>query len=254
MEFYHTGTTAVRNALILMKFVLLAAALAGTRTALADDGIPTPFEASYSLSLMGTQFASMRRSFTRLPGGEYFYLSETNTIGLASLLYKDRIVEQSTWQLDNGKIKPVQYSYDRSGGKKLRKVTIEFDWNTGTISTSVNGDAWHMPVRDNIMDKLLYQLAIMHDLLQGKKNIDYVIADGGKIKTYHFEFLGEEQLKTPLGEFMTLKLERHKPNTRNKTTLWCAQILNYLPVKVENIEKNGRKTTAIIESVTGMPF
>lgn len=254
MEFYHTATTVVRNALILMKFVVLAATLACTRTPLAADGIPSAFEASYSLSLMGTKFAFMRRSFTQLPGGEYFYLSETNTTGLASLLYKDRIVEQSTWLLDDGKIKPVQYSYDRSGGKKLRKVTIDFDWNTGMISTSVNGDAWQMPVRDNIMDKLLYQLAIMHDLVQGRKNIDYVIADGGKIKAYHFEFLGEEQLKTPLGKFKTLKLERHKPNSRNKTTLWCAQILNYLPVKVENIETNGRKTTAIIESLTGIPF
>ena len=240
--------------LILMKFILLAAGLAGTHARPAADGIPTPFEASYSLRVMGTKFASMKRSFSYLPSGEYSYLSETNTTGLASLLYKDKIVEQSTWLLENGKIKPVQYSYDRSGGKKLRKVTIAFDWNSGMIYTSVNGDAWHMPVRDNIMDKLLYQLAIMHDLVQGRKNIDYAIADGGKIKTYHFEFLGEEQLDTPLGEFKTLKLERHKPNSRDKTTLWCAENLNYLPVKVENIEKDGRKTTAIIESLTGITY
>lgn len=242
------------NMLILIKFILFVVGLAVTHATLAGDAIPTPFEASYSLRVMGTKFASMKRSFSRLPSGEYFYLSETNTTGLASLLYKDTIVEQSTWLLDNGKIKPVQYSYDRSGGKKIRKVTIEFDWVSGMISTSVNGAAWHMPVRENIMDKLLYQLAIMHDLVQGRKNIDYVIADGGKIKTYHFEFLGEEQLDTALGVFKTLKLERHKPNSRDKTTLWCAQALNYLPVKVENIEKNGRKTTAIIESLSGIPF
>lgn len=254
MEFYHSGTVLVRNTLILMKFILLVAGLAGASPAFAVDGIPVPFKASYSLSIMGTKFALMKRSFTRLSGGEYSYLSETNTTGLAALLYKDRIVEQSTWLLDNGKIKPIQYSYDRSGGKKIRKVTIAFNWNSGMISTSVNGDAWHMPVRDNIMDKLLYQIAIMHDLELGRKNIDYTIADGGKIKTYHFDLLGEERLDTPLGEFKTLKLIRHKPNSKDKTTLWCADTLNYLPVRVENIEKNGRKTTAVIESLTGMGF
>lgn len=240
--------------LILMKFVLLAAGLFTARAPLAADSIPVPFKASYSLSFMGTQFALMKRSFSRLPDGEYSYLSETNTTGLASLLYKDKVVEQSTWRLDKGKIKPVQYLYDRSGGKKTRKVTVEFNWTSGMISTSVNGDAWHMPVRPNILDKLSYQLAIMHDLLEGRKNIDYTIADGGKIKTYHFKLLGEERLDTPLGKFKTLKLERHKPNTLDRTTLWCAQALNYLPVKVENIEKNGRKTTAMIESLTGFRF
>lgn len=254
MEFYHTAAAMGRNLLILMKFVVLATGLAGFRAAAGADAIPMPFEASYTLSVMGTRFALMKRSFTRLPDGKYFYLSETNTTGLASLLYKDKVVEESSGLLNNGKITPMQYRYDRSGGKKTRKVTIDFDWNNGIISTSVNGNAWRMKVRDNIMDKLLYQLVIMHDLVQGRKNISYIIADGGKIKNYHFQTLGEERLDTPLGEFQTLKLERHKPNASGRTTLWCAQNLNYLPVKVENVEKNGRKTTAMIQSLTGIQF
>ena len=203
MKFYHSALVPA----LLMKIILLASGLAGTGGAWAADGIPKPFEANYSLRVMGTKFALMKRSFSRLPDGAYIYLSETNTTGLASLLYKDKVIERSTWLFENGQIKPVEYSYDRSGGKKKRNVTIEFNWNSGMISTSVNGDAWHMPVRDNILDKLVYQLAIMHDLVNGRKNIDYTIADGGKVKIYHFDLLGEEDLRTPLGEFKTLKLE-----------------------------------------------
>lgn len=250
MKFYHSAFVPA----LLMKIILPAAVLAGPGVASATDGIPQPFEAKYSLRVMGTKFALMKRSFSQLPSGAYIYQSETNTTGLASLLYKDKVIERSTWVFENGQIKPVEYSYDRSGGKKKRNVTIEFDWNTGMISTSVNGDAWHMPVRDNIMDKLVYQLAIMHDLVNGRKSIDYTIADGGKIKNYHFKLLGEEELTTPLGEFETLRLERQKSNSGDKTTLWCAKNLNFLPVKVENIEKNGRKVTALIESLTGMTF
>ena len=250
MKFYHSTVVPAP----LLKLILLTVGLTAAAVTVAADGIPQPFEANYSLSVMGTEFASMKRSFSQLPSGAYIYLSETNTTGLASLLYKDKVIERSTWLFEDGQIKPVEYSYDRSGGKKTRNVIIEFDWNSGTISTSVNGTAWHMPVQDNIMDKLVYQLAIMHDLVKGRQNIDYSIADGGKIKNYHFELIGEEALSTPLGEFRTLKLVRQKSNSRDKTTLWCAKSLNFLPVKVENIEKNGRKVTAVIESLTGMTF
>ena len=106
-----------------------------------------------------------------------------------------------------------------------------------------------MQTQANIMDKLLYQLAIMNDLKVGKEQLAYTVADGGQIKIYKFNMLGEELIKTPIGVLHTLKLERQKPNSRRKTTIWCARKLNYLPVKVENIEKDGRKTIAIINSL-----
>lgn len=223
-------------------------------TANATEVFPVPFEADYSLHSMGNKIAKMKRRFTHLNNGEYLYHSETNTTGLLSLFRKDHILERSTWHIDDNRIRPLLYNYEHTGGKKDRSVTIQFDWESNQIINSINGSSWQMPLQPDIMDKLLYQLAIMHDLVQGKKAIKYVIADGGKIKLYNFNLLGEELIETPLGELETLKLERHKPNSRRKTTLWCARELGYLPVKVVNIEKDGRKTTAIIESVTGMNF
>ena len=88
----------------------------------------------------------------------------------------------------------------------------------------------------------------------GRQNLRYTIADGGKIKDYNFEILGEETLSTPLGKLDTVKLERHKPNSRRKSTLWCAKKLEFLPVKVENVEKDGRITTALIKSLDGIAY
>lgn len=212
-----------------------------------------PFVASYSLHSMGTRFADMRRSFTRLQNGEYVYRSETHTVGLLALFRKDKVIEKSTGKFTAGRLQPLRYSYQRTGGKKDRKVIVNFDWSDRRIINSVNGSTWHMPIQAYIMDKLLYQLAIMYDLQRGKKKIDYAIADGGKIKQYDFERIGEDRLDTPIGKFDTLKLIRHKPNSKRRTVIWCARELGYMPVKVENVEKSGRKTTAIIETLSGVP-
>ena len=212
------------------------------------------FVASYSLHSMGTRFADMKRSFSRLDNGEYVYRSETHTVGLLALFRKDQIVEKSTLQFARGQLQPMLYSYERTGGKKDRDVVVKFDWPNRRIINSVNGSSWHMPIQAYIMDKLLYQLAIMYDLEKGKKKISYTIADGGKIKNYDFELIGEDRLATPIGEFNALKLIRHKPNSRRRTVIWCARELGYMPIKVENVENNGRETTAIIEELSGKQF
>jgi hypothetical protein len=220
----------------------------------AEEYTPTLFEADYSIRIKGAQIAKMTRRFSRQESGVYQYYSETRTTGLISLFRKDHIIENSNWELQADKLIPIDYYYDHSGGKKDRKVNISFDWDNNRITNSIDGSSWKMPTSPNVMDKLLYQLAIMYDLKAGKELLQYTVADGGKIKIYNFEILGEEKIKTPLGELLTVKLERHKPNSRRKSTLWCAKDLDYLPIKVENIEKDGKITVALIKSLEGISY
>ena len=225
--------------------------LGSTGVTASPNELPQPFNASYSLHSMGTRFATMNRSFSLLQDGTYLYYSETNTDGLLALLRKDHIIEKSTWRFAADRLQPLHYSYLHTGGKKNRNVEIDFDWAARKITNSINGSSWQMPIQAYIMDKLLYQLAIMYDLDKGLKKISYTIADGGKIKIYDFDLVGTEKIKTPIGDFDALKLVRHKPNTDQKTAIWCARELGYLPIKVENVEDNGRQTTAIIENLSG---
>lgn len=220
----------------------------------AEDHTPTLFEADYSIRVKGAQIAKMTRRFSRHENGAYQYYSETRTTGLMSLFRKDHIIENSEWQLQAQKLVPMDYYYDHSGGKKDRKVKITFDWENNRITNSIDGSSWKMPTAPNVMDKLLYQLAIMYDLQAGKTSLQYTVADGGKTKIYNFEILGEETVNTPLGKLLTVKLERHKPNSRRKSTLWCAKDLGYLPIKVENIETDGKITVALIKSLAGISY
>ena len=220
----------------------------------AEDYMPPPFQADYTIRMKGAAIAKMTRKFSHEDSGKYQYHSETRTTGLVSLFRKDHIIENSKWQLQSDNLIPIEYFYDHSGGKKDRKVNIYFDWEKNRITNSIDGSSWKMPTSPNVMDKLLYQLAIMYDLKAGKDSLQYTVADGGKTKLYNFEFLGEETIQTPLGDLLTVKLERHKPNSRRKSTLWCAKDLNYLPIKVENIEKDGKITVALIKSLKGINY
>ena len=166
----------------------------------AEEYTPTLFQADYTIRIKGASIANMTRRFTRLESGAYQYHSETRTTGLLSLFRKDHIIERSHWQLDVRKLIPLDYYYEHSGGKKDRRVKILFDWTNNRITNSIDGSSWKMPAAPNVLDKLLYQLAIMYDLQAGKDSLRYTVADGGKTKIYNFEILGEEIIKTPLGD------------------------------------------------------
>ena len=110
-----------------------------------------------------------------------------------------------------------------------------------------------MKTQTGILDKLLYQLVIMIDLKAGYIPEKYVIADGGKIKEYTFEYIEDEIIKTPIGDLNTMKLSRYKKN-KQETFLWCAYDLDFLPVKVITKENDGRLSKAIIKSIEGLKY
>ena len=233
---------------------LCCACLPGLHTPVRADGDSgaglRPFEAEYTLYAKNTKAARVVRSLVALDDGAYEYRSETKTVGLISVFKKLHIIESSRLALENRILKPLSYSYNRTGHRKPRDVSIEFNRDTGKIKNTINGDFWHLPMEHAVMDKLLYQLAIMHDLQNGRTPTSYQIADGGGIKTYNFEKLGEEVVETPLGSFNTVKMIRHRPDSDRKSIFWCAPELDYLQVKVEHTEKDGSTTVAVIKSIT----
>ena len=237
--------------IIQVILILLCSSIQSTH---AQDNAPTLFEADYTIQAKGVKIAKMKRRFTRFDDGVYQYHSETRTTGLISLFRKDHIIEISKWRLDVDKIVPIDYYYDHSGGKKDRTVSITFDWEKNRITNSIDDSSWQMPTAPKVMDKLLYQLAIMYDLEAGKEPLHYMVADGGKTKNYNFEIIGEEIINTPLGNLEAIKLVRLRPNSRRKSTLWCAKKLEFLPIKVENIERDGKITVALINSLEGISY
>jgi Protein of unknown function (DUF3108) len=240
--------------MLVKKHLFLLYLLLYTSFCRADNEIPGFFEVNYTLYSNDTKIGLMERRFFQEDDGNYAFRSESKTTGFISFFRKDHIVEVSNWGFIDSSFKPLLYKYQHTGGKKDRDVEISFNWDTGKIKNRVNDSTWNMQTEPGILDKLLYQLTIMSDLSAGIVPESYTIADGGKIKQYKFTRIAEEILKTPLGEFKTIKILRQKLNSKRDTFLWCAYDLGFLPVKVINTEKKGRLTTAIIKSLKGLGF
>ena len=218
----------------------------------ADEPNLSPFEATYKLYSSGAEIGVVQRTFTESDNNEYIYRSDSHTTGIASVFRKDHIVEESRWKFADNQFYPLDYSYQKKGGKEDRDVSMHFDWDKNIIINRVNDRTRETQLQSGVLDKLLYQYAIMHDLQIGNFPNSYTIVDGGKIKTYNFERLGEETIHTPLGDLHTIKVIRHKPNDKRKSIFWCAPKFQYLPVQVEHTEEDGFVTTAIIQSLSGL--
>jgi len=220
-------------------------------TPLVAEDIPD-FSANYLVRLNGIQAGELKRSLKTDESGLRHFYSASQAKGVFAFFKPDLIEETSLWRLDNNKVRPHSYLYQRSGGKKDKTLAMQFDWQEGIVSIDDHKHPWELELEADTLDKLVYQISLMRDLNKGVKKINYRIADGGKLKTYRIKLLAHEVITTPLGQIDTVKLtrKRDKPGDR-ETTLWCAPALNYLPVKLEHVE-DGTNFTAVIRSLKGI--
>ncbi len=222
-------------------------------TVTAGDGFPPRFEAVYSLHTKGIKVAEMTRELETAVGGGFVFRSETVATGLVGLFRREHVTERSHWEFAGDQVQPLLYRYERSGGKRDRVVSVDFDPDKSEVLNTYNDKTWRMAVPDGVLDKLLYQLVMMRDLATAADGTySYAIADGGKVKTYRYETRGSEAVETPLGTFEAVIIERNSESSAKRTRIWCARALNYLPVRVEHRDKKGNETVARLESLQGL--
>jgi len=228
----------------------LAAILSWASAQGAEENPLPMFNAQYILKRNGITLGVSTRSLTTAKDGTYIYASTTQATGFIAWFVKDRIDEYSKWSFDGTHIRPLEYVYNRHGGNKTRNVNLTFDWQRHIVTNNIDGDPWRMEIPPDAQDKLVYQLAIMYDLLKGKKDLEYKIADGGKLKDYKFEIEGEETLNTAMGKVKTVRIQRI--GDKRDTTVWCAPQFSYLPVRLEQQDTDGSNLVMQITSLQEM--
>lgn len=140
-------------------------------------------------------------------------------------------------------LRPLFYSYKRTGVGRDRTAQLEFDWNKKIVTNNVQNKPWKMKIHTGIEDKLNFQVQLQHDLIAGKKDLVYDIADGGRIKQYTFTVEGTERIKTPMGEVDTIKVKRTRKDSSRVTYAWMAPEHSYLLVRMQ--QEKGKKIYTI---------
>ena len=217
-----------------------------------DHRLPERFSADFELYTHGMTVARTHWSVEPAGDDSFVYESRTEPAGFYAMISNDRVLARSVWRYVGDRLRSLGYRYVRTGGKKERDIAIEFDWERNLAHNTANGDTWNMPIPAETLDKLNYVLAMMGDLAAGKQEIDYLVADGGKLKAYRLEQLGFETIETSIGVMETVKVQRIRKGKKRETYMWCAPSLAFLPVKIEHREKDGTVVVMSIRSVQGL--
>lgn len=222
------------------------AILAGCMLALSPahaEEIPiTGFKAVYTTAFdMGISLSGEAvRELKPLPEGGWHFTSSASAL-MASISEKTRF-----HYLPTDSIRPDSYRYHRKVLGKSRKASVDFDWVQQQVTTVVKDKPWKMEVPAGTQDKLSYQLQMRLDLLAGKTEMTYAVADGGKLKEYRFKVTGEEEIETPYGRYTAVRVMRDRGEDADRETLiWFAPELDYLIVRLEQTESDG-KTYALL--------
>lgn len=194
------------------------------------DSAPAPFQSRYKVFRNGTEVGKGSRTLYTSSDGRLYFSSESR---LKWFFLTDYRKEQTWVRLEQGKVLPLEYQYDRTGTGPDKFSHVIFNDKQQTLQELKKDYPLKMEWQAGLLDHLSYQLQIRLDVLQGKEELRYQLTYKGKLKEYVFEVVGEEILNLPIGQIKTLKLHMvRKPSSSRDTYIWLSKEHDYVLARI----------------------
>ena len=189
-------------------------------------------------------------------GREVFrFISTARTIGMADKVYRVRDTVQSLF--DNRTRESLSYDLDQSHGKRKKQRHTVFDHEAGKVSFTENGKKETIAITRQTQDALsaLYYLRTKNDFIVGTP-IVFDIHDGGKNWSVEVHVLGRERLKTPVGEFDTIKVKTYPKYEgvfmhKGEIFIWLTDDNRRIPVLMQSTITIGSIVSTLSEMKLG---
>ena len=219
--------------------LLVGAALAAPAT----DVPVGPFQADYEVLRNGKELGRATLTLRAAGDGTWEFSSQTKgTKGMASLLGVD-VTEKSTFRWREGQPEGLRYMYSQEAAIKSRQRSTEFDWQTHEAQSRDGNNVWTAPLRTTAMDRNLVTVALMAELKSGASNLAFKVVDKDKVAEQRFTQGAHETLSLPAGRIEAVRVDRQRADNSRTTTSWFAPARNWLPVQIEQVEKDGETIT-----------
>jgi hypothetical protein len=217
----------------------------------AEAGLaaPVPFEADYTVSRNGKPLGDMRSRLSRAGDSAMVYHSVTEgRNGLAGLLGV-RIEEESHLGVAGDVLQSSAYRYRQEmvARKRERSLKIEAD---GQVSERDNDRQWQYTASGGALDRHSVVLAIALRLREGAGDgvvFDVPVADKGAVEPWRFLVAGRERIDIGQGAVDTIRIERVRKDSQRKTVSWHAPEMDFMPVKVEQVEPDGEVLLSVLQ-------
>ena len=186
----------------------LVSAPAGIRA--LQPGETLTYDVSWSrLVSAGTAVMEIKKEL--LPDGRagLLFVITGRSLGAVDRFFPVNDVVRSTF--DPQLLESLSYSLRVSHGKKKMRRDVVFDHLRGKVVSTLNEDAPKtLDIPEQVQDALssLYYLRTISEFIIGKV-ITVNVFDGNKNWSIEVFTLGREMVKTPAGEFATIKVKTH---------------------------------------------
>ena len=226
----------------------------GSQTAVGDtpakadaETALAPFTAHYRVRFSALPFsARAERSLVR--EGEHWLFRSAIDARLLSLEQEARLAAAPT-------LRTHEYRYRQGGLAGRRERVVTFDREAGLVRRSGDKERQH-PLVEPAWDPLGWQLALQRELVRDHPDLaphyQYRVSDGGDYEQYSFAPGERETITVPAGTFEALRFTRTPvPENEEATRLWLDPARDYLLLRMELVDEDGRELTVTLETPPG---
>ena len=225
---------------------LIALVVAGT--AAAATAPIAGFHADYDVLRNGKPLGKATLDLHNA-GNDWEFVSDTRgTSGVASIVGAE-VHEKSTFTWNANKPQCLTYAYSQKA-LKSKSTSITCDWNAKSANVDDNGKPGNVMLSSTAMDRHLVPLALMVDLKAGTPTLSYPVIDRSQVSDQQYVQSGHEAVTLASGGTIdAVKVVRDRGgDAKRSTTYWFAPQRNWMPVQIEQVEKNGETITMKLAS------
>ena len=227
------GRSKLLTALTTSASIAAIGALSMTAPTIASAKDIQPSSANYTFTIEDKYKGTATRTLSK-SSNTWKYNVDARVAGVASA------TQNSTFTIKGNSVIPTQASttYKLLGIGRTHK--LDFNPSSKKVVSNYRGKSTTMTMAQQAFDDLSLEVQIRQDLLNGKFSGNYYMAKHDKIEKTPFKKSGTTKITVPAGTFDTVRVDRiHDDNSRS-TSFWLAPSLDYLPVKVSQIN-DGKK-------------
>jgi len=207
-----------------------------------------PFVAQYAAKYSGWSVGEIRLELQRGNApGTWVLETQGDPGGLALILTRATLVQTSRLEVNEGKLRPLQFTLDDGVKSRQEDISLDFDWTRGRVTGTAKGKPVDAELAPDTQDPTSFNLALMMAMQDGRPPGPLPMVDGPKLKTYQQRRVRTERVTTPAGAFDTVLIVSSREGSDREAHMWLAPELGYLAVQVEQYRKGKRLFAMYLE-------
>lgn len=226
-----------------VSLIVLAWAMLGSSTVMADSATLQPFTATYSVTYRGIGAGTLQTQLLRDPQtGQWIFETRVNPSFLARFAVNRNAIERSVMEVDNEGVRPLQWRLDDGKSGSDGDGTLSFDWTQRSVSGDYHGAPVALITEAGLQDRQSIQVQVIYDLLQGHEPGELPMVNDDKIRQYAYSRGSSGEVQTKLGKIDAVVYESTRPGSSRISRVWHAPSLGFVPVRAEQVRKGKVET------------